>query len=369
MVAKLNYPQIGLFILAWFAADLITPILIRICHRIGAVDRPHSYKIHRKPVPFLGGVAIYLSFSVVLFSILRFSGFEENKALFSIIFAGFFVVLIGTIDDFKPLSAVIKLVILLGVTWILSRFGVQINLIGIYWADLAFTVMWIVGVTSAVNSLDNMDGAAVGVCGIAAFWTFYIAFFWETYGQPGVSYIAIILFGACVGFLRYNFRPARIFLGDNGSLLLGFFLASLMVLTGWAREDKLKSIIVPCAILVVPLYDITLSTVLRIKNGVVNGVVHAIVYCGRDHISHRLVALGLTQRESVMMLYLFGMTGGAVGMIISRPEVTMSLYLPITGVSLLILIVLGAVLDRAKVYSEKEEAAENREKTDSGLSS
>lgn len=351
MISKLNYPQVGLFIFAWFLADLLTPLIIHLAHKIGAVDKPHSYKIHQQPVPFLGGVAIYLAFSVALFSILRFSSFAEHQAIFSIILGGFLVILLGCIDDFKPISAVIKLIILFVATWLLSRFGVRINLFQMEWPDLVLTLFWIVGVTSAVNSLDNMDGAAAGISAIAAFWTFYVAFYSPPVGQPGVSFVAITMFGACLGFLRYNlFSPAKIFLGNNGALLMGFLLATLMALAGWSRQDKLKAIIVPCAILCVPLYDITLSTILRIKNGVVKGVVGAIVYCGRDHLSHRLVALGLSRREAVLLLYLLGIMSGAVGMIIARDEVGPRVYLPLTGASLLVLVAVGWILDRAKVY-------------------
>jgi len=123
---------------------------------------------------------------------------------------------------------------------------------------------------------------------------------------------------------------------------------------GWSRGDRIKAIIVPCAILCVPLYDITLSTILRIVRGVVKNPVEAIVYCGRDHLSHRLVALGLSKREAVLVLYLFGMISGTIAVIVVRPEVKASVYLPITGVGLLGLIAFGVVLDRAKVYPHQQ---------------
>jgi UDP-GlcNAc:undecaprenyl-phosphate GlcNAc-1-phosphate transferase len=161
--------------------------------------------------------------------------------------------------------------------------------------------------------------------------------------------------GACLGFLRYNWTPAKVFLGDNGSLLLGFLLAALTVQCGWSRGDRLKAIIVPCAILCVPLYDITLSTILRIRRGVVKNPIQAIVYCGRDHLSHRLVALGLSKREAVLVLYLFGMISGTIAVIVVRPEVDISVYGPVTLGCLAALIALGAVLDRAKVYPSQQE--------------
>jgi UDP-GlcNAc:undecaprenyl-phosphate GlcNAc-1-phosphate transferase len=361
VIAKLNYPQIGLLILAWFVADLVTPLVIRLCLRIGALDRPHSYKIHKDPTPLLGGVALYVAFAVALFSILRFTTYEESRQIFAIVLGGFVIVVLGCIDSFRPLWAVAKLGVLLVVTVLLSRFDVHISLTNMPLLDLGLTLLWIAGVSSAMNSMDNMDGAATGVAGVAAFWTFYVAWYFEGFGQPRVSYVAITLLGACLGFLRYNFKPASIFLGDSGSLLLGFLLASLTVQAGWAREDPLKAVIIPCAILCVPLYDITLATILRIKQGVVKGPIDAIVYCGRDHLSHRLVALGLSQREAVMILYLFGMIGGTLGIVVSKKEVTAATYLPVMVVSLLALVVMGAILDRAKVYPHQQTPQPARE--------
>lgn len=357
MIAQLNYPQIWMFILAWFLADLALPLIIRLSHRVGALDRPHTYKTHQEPVALLGGVGIYLAFTLTLFSVLRFPQPAQFMDIFAIVGGGLLVLILGVVDGFRPLWAVGKLGVLLGVTFLLSHFGVRINLTGIWAADVALTLFWIAGVSSAMNSIDNMDGAAGGTAAIASFWTFYVSWYTGPWGQPHVSFVAIALFGACLGFLRYNWKPAKVFLGDNGSLLLGFLLASLTVQCGWSRGDRLKAIIVPCAILCVPLYDITLSTLLRIVRGVVKNPVEAIVYCGRDHLSHRLVALGLSQREAVLVLYLFGMISGTIAVIVVRPEVKPSMYIPITLVSLLGLVVFGIILDRAKVYPVPEKPA------------
>lgn len=343
-----------MFILAWFVADLAFPLIIRLSHRVGALDRPHSYKIHQEPVALLGGVGIYLAFTVTVFSVLRFPHPGEFTDIFAIAGGGFLVLLLGIVDGFRPLWAVGKLAVLFLVTLILSRFGVRINLTGWWGVDLVLTLLWITGVSSAMNSMDNMDGAAGGTAAIASFWTFYVAWYTGPWGQPHVSFVAIALMGACMGFLRYNWKPARIFLGDNGSLVLGFLLAAMTVQCGWSRGDRLKAIIVPCAILCVPLYDITLSTTLRIVRGVVRNPIEAIVYCGRDHLSHRLVALGLSQREAVLMIYLFGMISGTVAIIVVRPEVKPPVYIPISVASLVALGILGAVLDRAKVYPERQ---------------
>lgn len=346
-----------MFILAWFLADLIVPLCIRLSHRIGFLDRPHTYKTHQEPVALLGGLGIYLAFTITLFSVLRFPQPGQYLDLFAIAGGGLLVVALGIVDGFRPLWAVGKLAVLLLVTLLLSRFGVRINLTGIWAVDLGLTLLWISGVSSAMNSMDNMDGAAGGTAAIASFWTFYVAWYTGPWGQPHVSFIAIALMGACLGFLRYNWSPAKIFLGDNGSLLLGFLLAALTVKCGWSRGDRIKAVIVPCAILCVPLYDITLSTILRIKRGVVRNPIEAIVYCGRDHLSHRLVALGLSKREAVLALYLFGMISGTIAVIVVRPEVDASIYVPVTIGCLVVLTVFGAILDRAKVYPSQQTQA------------
>lgn len=365
MIETLNQPHVGMFVFAWFLADLLVPILIGIALRVGAVDRPHTYKTHEQPVAFLGGVGIFIAFTVAIFSILRFESFAGNRPLFGIVFGAAFVLVLGLIDDIRPIWAVAKLVVLFLATWLLARFGVAATIFdaSFAWANTLLTLFWIAGVTSAMNSLDNMDGAAGGVTVVAALTTFVIA--WENHSaiSPGpegnywrqvqrwVSFASIAHAGATLGFLRYNFiAPARIYLGNNGAFLTGFLLASITVLGSWSQADPVKSIILPCVVLVVPLYDITLSTILRVKNGVVKGVVEAITYCGRDHITHRLAALGLGKRGAVLFLYLFGAVAGGVAIYISNPNVQRSHYLPVTALGILVLVVLGVILDRAKVY-------------------
>ncbi len=354
---RFNYPHIGVFLLALLAADLLTPLVIRLAFRIRAVDRPHSYKIHRSPVPFLGGVAIYAAFATGLFTLFRFPDLRSKIEVFGILGGGLFVLVLGLIDGYRPISAVYKLLLIIGVTALLSNepFNIHLTLFGgeANAANFVLTVLWIAGVTSAANSLDNMDGACSGTAMIAALSIFAIAW---TSVQEQLSYMAAGLFGATLGFLRYNFlqRPARIFLGDNGSFLLGFLLAAMTVQGTWAQEDPLKGILVPCSILCVPLYDITLSTWLRWRNGVVKGIREAILYCGRDHLAHRLTAIGFGPRQAVCVLYAMGFGGGAVAFVIAQPGVGPGIYLPIVGLSVLLLVILGAILNRAPVYRDRE---------------
>lgn len=361
MIEKLNHPHIGIFILAWLVADIGAAVLIVLAHKIGAVDRPHSYKTHTNATPFLGGIAIFIAFAVSVFSILRFTDYSENLPLFGMIYTGTLVIIMGTIDDFMPISAIIKLIFLFVITLILHQFKIAINVFpeSYDYLNLLLTLIWIVGVTSALNSLDHWDGLAGGISAIAALATFFIvwrnynffaAYEWKEY-QKWVSYTSIALAGALLGFLRYNyFSPARMFLGDNGSLFLGYILAAMSVLGAWSETDPVRSILIPCCIFAVPLYDITLSTILRYKNGIVKTIPEAIVYCGKDHLSHRLSALGFTKKEAVLFQYGIGVTGGVMAAIFSTPVITRNQYLLMAGACVMCLAVLGVFLDKAKVY-------------------
>jgi UDP-GlcNAc:undecaprenyl-phosphate GlcNAc-1-phosphate transferase len=368
MIARLNYPQVSIFIFAWFLTDILTPILIKISPWLKAVDKPHTYKTHVEPVSFLGGVSIYLAFAVSVFSILRYTNLAENYPLFGIVAGGLFVVVLGLFDDFRPISALVKLIILLAATYVLSYFRVSINLFSGEFAslNLVLTLLWLAGVTSAMNSFDNMDGTAAGIAAIAAFFTFLISWnnyrvfdspLWRIY-QRWVSYASIAMLGACLGFLRYNASRAKIFLGDNGSFLLGFLLASMTILGAWSKGDPLRSFLVPICILAVPLYDIVLSTVLRYKSGVVKSLSAAITYCGRDHLTHRFMTMGFSQWETRLVLYLMAVVSGGVACYISSPATTRAQYLIVAGGSIVLLALLGVLLDKAPVYNKKGVAEE-----------
>jgi len=286
--------------------------------------------------------------------------FEWYSPFFGLIIGGLVVLILGLIDDFHPINAIWKLIILFGVTYFLYYFGIRLTLFPNWFGfmgtplNLILTLFWIVGITSAMNSLDNMDGAAAGIAAIASAFTFYFAWGSDLLtAQPWLSFLSLALTGACLGFLRYNWSPAKIFLGDNGSFLLGFLLACMLVFGRWSI-DPLKSMIVPCIVLTVPLYDITLSTILRFKNktvkasSLIGNIKGAILYCGRDHLAHRLKVFGLTTRQAVMVLYLIGVASGLIAVIIWKIE-SPAIYLSVIGVYLIALILGGWALDRAKV--------------------
>ncbi|MCZ6602683.1 MAG: MraY family glycosyltransferase [Planctomycetota bacterium] len=377
MIHILNYPHIWNLLLAWFLIYLTMPAVIAFARKIRAMDRPGGHKAHGREVAFLGGVGIFIAFSIAVLSTIRlfpnaslldFIARGESRSLFGVVLGSLIVLILGLIDDFHPIRAVVKLGVILAVTVVIHFFGVQMTMVHTasplanILLNVPLTVIWIAGVTSAMNSLDNMDGVASGTAAVASIVIFYIA--WGTSpqdAQPWLSYLAVALFGACLGFLRFNFLPARVFLGDNGSFLLGFLLASMLVLGRWS-PDPFKSAVIPCVILTVPLFDITLTTILRIKNGIVRTIPQAIAYSGRDHISHRLQALGLSPTVTVLTIYLLACLSGFIAVWIFKTEGGPGAYLPILAFYIAFLVVLGVWLDRAPVYPQEDDAPSLTEK-------
>jgi len=359
MKTLLNHPHLGLLILSWWIADLAVPILCALSRRLGALDRPRGHKAQERPVPFVGGIAIFVALTGSLASVLRFTSVEASLAFFGLLLGTLIALILGIADDFRPINAVVKLLALAAATLALALFGIHVQIIPHTPGDipnLILTLLWIAGTTSALNSIDNMDGAAAGVSAIAAGSTFLIA--WgesaET-AQPWLSFLTIALLGACLGFLRYNARNARVYLGNNGSFLLGFSLATTLVFARWS-EDVLKSAILPCVILSVPLYDIALTTYLRWRRGAVRSIREAIVYCGHDHVAHRLVAFGLSRTQAVGVLWGLGLLAGGIALAITRTKGPAG-YLPIAAGYGAILVALACVLARAPIREITAEPA------------
>ncbi|MFQ5654960.1 MAG: MraY family glycosyltransferase [Planctomycetota bacterium] len=357
MKSLLNSPHVGILILAWLAADLLIPLLIRASRRAGLLDRPGGHKGHRQPIPFLGGVGVFIAFTLAVCSTLRFESGEGTLPLTGMLLCGAIVLVLGIIDDMRPMSAFIKLAVLIAASLLLVAFGVHVDLfppILFNLPNVLLTLLWIGGVTSAANSLDNTDGVLGGTAAIAGIFVFLIA--WGSSpadAQPGLSYLAVALVGACLGFLRYNFPPARVYLGDNGAFFLGFLLAAMLVF-GHYSHDPVKAALVPCLILSVPLMDITLVTLFRFRNGEVSSWEQAILYCGRDHIAHLLMELCLSKRSAALVIYGFGFLGGGTALLVHGVE-SRWIYLPVTCLYLGILAGCGAILGRVHFHKAREQ--------------
>jgi UDP-GlcNAc:undecaprenyl-phosphate/decaprenyl-phosphate GlcNAc-1-phosphate transferase len=291
-----------IFLTALTFSILGTPLARRLALHAGVVDAPNARKIHGAPVPLLGGMAIYAAFVLALIVVGdRF----YVRELVGILLGATLVSLFGLADDRWGLHAYLKLggQLLAGLVLILG--GTQVNLFPNHpWLNWAITLLWVVGITNALNLLDNMDGLSGGITTVAAAFFLLLA---AITGQFLVGALAAALIGACVGFLRYNLNPATIFMGDTGALFLGFLLAALGVKLRFLSNVPWVTWLVPLCVLALPIFDTTLVFVSRLRRGL-----NPLTTPGKDHLSHRLVALGLTRREAVLICYLLG---GACGMV------------------------------------------------------
>jgi UDP-GlcNAc:undecaprenyl-phosphate GlcNAc-1-phosphate transferase len=298
--------QMLVFALAFGIAVVGTPAMRRAALRFDVVDRPSARKRHLEPVPLLGGLAIY---GAVLGSIALYPDRRALVQLAGIAIGASWMSFWGLLDDRLGLAASVKLLAQLAAAAILIASGIRIALPGPEWADLALTVLWVVGITNAFNLLDNMDGLSSGVGAVAAGWFLLLA---AMNGQFLVGGLAAGVLGACLGFLRYNFNPARIFMGDSGSLFLGFVMAALAIKLRFPTNVNWVTWMVPVLVLGVPIFDTTLVFVSRLRRGR-----NPLTTPGTDHLSHRLARLGWTRREVVLALYLVGCVLGGLALFIS----------------------------------------------------
>ncbi|HLF00340.1 MAG TPA: hypothetical protein VI547_00040 [Anaerolineales bacterium] len=300
------------FVFIAIAAGLIafvaTPFTLIAARRIGFVAMPSARKTHSVPTPLMGGVALWAAFVV---SLLIFGRGTEFRELAAIIVGGTLISAVGFIDDRVGLGPRVKLAGQIVSALILVLGGVEARLFESWWLNVALTLFWVVGICNAMNFMDNMDGLAAGVSAVAAGSFLMLA---ALNGQVLVAMLAAALLGACVGFLVYNFQPALTFMGDSGSLLLGFMLAVLGIKLSFPGVNPLSTWMAPIVVLGLPIFDTTLVTVSRLRRQV------SVVQGGADHSSHRLVRLGLSHRRAVIALYTVGASLGVVTVLITQSE-------------------------------------------------
>lgn len=335
-----GWDYLGVFVASLALTLVFTPLALRVALRIGALDHPGLIKAQSSPVPYLGGAAIVLAFAFVvgLASLVRppYSGAEELLVMLGL---AALLGIVGLLDDLRGLSP-----------WI--RLGVEIAAAVVVWAtpagpevfgndalNLVVTIVWIVGITNAVNFLDNMDGLSAGTVAIAAFFLFVIA---SEGGQFLVATLALGLCGCAIGFLRSNFPPARIYMGDAGSLFLGFMLAVLALKLDFLEAPRTVGLAVPVILLGVPIFDMTLVTVNRLihKRSPLAG--------GRDHSSHRLVFVGIPVPAAVTLIYAGGISLGYLALVVSRVDKGTAFIL--LSWILLVALVVGVLLSQVPVY-------------------
>jgi UDP-GlcNAc:undecaprenyl-phosphate GlcNAc-1-phosphate transferase len=327
----------SLFVFIAVAAGLIafiaTPFTLIVAQRIGFVAMPGPRKTHTTPTPMLGGVAIWAAFVV---SLLVFGQGSEYRELVAIIISGTLITVVGFVDDRLGLGPLAKLLGQGLAACILVFGGVQAQMFSSGWLNLAITLIWVIGICNAINFLDNMDGLAAGVSAVAAGSFLLLA---ALNGQELVSSLAAALLGACLGFLVYNFQPAISFMGDTGSLLLGFMLAVLGIKLSFPGTNPIATWMAPILVLGLPIFDTTLVTLSRFRRGV------PIAQGGADHTSHRLARLGLSHRRVVVALYTVSASLGIFTVIVTQsgPVLANILFFGLVAVGLFVLWLLEEV--------------------------
>lgn len=317
---SLLYP-LAAFLIAALTVIVTTPLIKKTALRLGFVDRPDPRKVHNRPMVRLGGVAMFAGFSLALLTVWWTGGFGQlpqvkeyeawGVALGALAYFG-----IGLLDDLfnlSPLSRLIMQVIVAIAAW---SAGVQIDFITIPGLgllqlpdpiSLTITVLWLVGMTNAINWIDGLDGLAAGVSGIAAVVMLLTCIFMK---QPAAALIAAALAGSSLGFLRYNFNPAQIFMGDGGSYFIGFTLAGIGAI-GLVKGVTTVAVLLPYLILAVPILDMSAVILDRLRNG------KSPFIADKRHLHHRLLNAGLSHRRTVLFIYSLTLWVGSLALAFS----------------------------------------------------
>ena len=340
--------------LAFLLCLAATPVVRKIAKRKGWVAYPSKQRWHKQPTALLGGVAIYFGIAIALFFMADFSTILPHffrtsnsvnlPSLGAVIWLGMtFLFFLGLLDDFLHIKPHTKLVGQILVALLISFLGFRLHWFESLTLDTMVTIAWIVGITNAFNLLDNIDGLCAGIGLIAV--VFLTILFWVS--TPEAAFIAMSVGGALAAFLIYNFNPATIFMGDCGSLVIGFCLAVLSLYISEAQgSSALSNFAVPIILLLVPIFDTTLVTLIRLLSGRKASV------GGKDHTSHRLVLMGFSEKKAVLFLYTVATVAGVSAMFVSTSDTLTSpaVIIPVA----LAIILMGIYLSQLRVYPEKE---------------
>lgn len=299
------------FIGVLLMAIIGTPLSRTLGLRMNAVDQPDpTRKVHKIATPRLGGVAIFLS---TLIATLLLGGRYKLDQLASILVGATLVSFLGLMDDRFTLSAGVKLLGQLLAIGLLIATEVRVEMFPTLAMNIAVTTVWMAGITNAMNLLDNMDGLSGGIAAIAAA---HFAMMCAFSGQYLVGALSVAVMAACIGFLIYNWNPATIFMGDSGSLFLGFTLGAIGIKLRFPQNVNFVTWMIPVLVLGVPIFDTTLVTLSRLRRGL-----NPLTTPGKDHTSHRLTHPGLNRREAVLILYIASFILGMVALFVIQASI------------------------------------------------
>ena len=346
---------IYLIVTSFILSLILVPVAKKLSIRWNIHDQPGERKIHHSPKPYLGGVAIYLSFimillgNLILFLVLKDQAMVQSNFPFlqgqfellinvwpklaAILVGGTIIVVVGVIDDINAtlISPKLKLVFQTIAAVIAVYFGVSITFFPYDWMDWIISIMWIVLITNSFNLLDNMDGLSSGVAAISAIIFLSISAY---QGQLFMALILSVFIGSVLGFLKYNYYPSSIFMGDAGSLLLGYILATLTIAASYVTPESssLLPALMPVIILSIPLFDTISVIIIRVKE-------HRPIYVGdKRHLSHRLVDMGFSPRSAVNTIYLLTFTIGLAAFLLPYLSIRLSILVFVQVIIILIII-------------------------------
>ncbi len=326
----------------------LTPLVIKLAHKIGAIDVPKdNRRVHKTPIPRLGGLAIYVAFMVTYLSLNSMSGVKEM----GLVIGSLVIIAAGVVDDLKPISAKVKLAAQILAAAILFYSGIRIDFLTNYirpseiidmgFMSLPMTIFWIVGITNTVNLIDGLDGLAAGISTIAAGSLAYVAII---NGRTETALVTLAIVGACAGFLPYNLNPAKIFMGDTGSLFLGFILAATSI-DGSIKGATFIVFAAPIMALGVPIFDTSFAILRRMINK------RPIMEADKGHLHHRFLKLGFDQKTAVMMMYLISALFGVSAILLIQGNFFI-MTITIFSAAMLILIPINRTIDKTEETKE-----------------
>ena len=323
------------FVVAAICGAAVTPLAIKLAPKIGAMDVPQDKRrVHNKPMPRFGGMAIYVAIMVGL----ALYGLQDRGIIPAMVGCTC-IYIVGVIDDLRGMKPIVKLAGQTISAVVAFALGLRIEFITNYFGDgnmmfgevacFIITVIWLVAITNAVNLIDGLDGLAAGIAAISAICIAYVSYI---HGQYVPTLGMMVVAGACAGFLPYNFHPAKTFMGDGGSQLLGFALAALSLL-GRAKSATLVVLVIPALVLGLPIFDTVMAIIRRTLRG------QSIGTADKEHLHHRIMKAGFGQRRAVLLMYSVSGIMGVLAILYSR-----ELYVESVALALIACIIIGVIL-------------------------
>lgn len=329
------------FLVSLSLSLLLTPIIIKITRKYGFVAKPRKDRWHKEPTPLFGGIGIFFSFLISFIFFIKI-----GWTFGGIILCSTLAFILGFLDDIFNIKPQTKFLSQLIIATIAIIFGIKVKIIENPFISIPLSLLWMVGITNSMNILDNMDGL---LSGIALVVSLFLGYFSILNDNPQIALFCFALAGSCLGFLIFNFNPAKIFMGDCGSLFIGFSLAMLTIAGTWKYVTNLFfTLLFPVMLMAIPIFDTTLVSILRKMNR------RPISQGGKDHSSHRLVLLGFNERKSVLYLIAISFLFAITALLLRNASIYTNIV--IFTIFTLVLLFFGIFLGNIKIYPKNEKS-------------